>query len=123
MKERDLSKLPRWAQEEIQVLRHNNAALRQELANVCGEEPTTAYWETYGMTDPTGRKMYLPAGRVVFDLGKDKFGVQHTMRLDVSRTLDGVVGVWVNASGGHLRVVPQSSNVLSFTSLHPNGTS
>lgn len=99
MKQHDRTKLPIWAQKELERLERDVDRYKAKLSE--GPEDSRAFLNPYSAA-PT------PLGsdpRVQFKLGKDRFGHD----FEVNLTIDGNL-LYVYGSGGRLAFLPNASN-------------
>jgi hypothetical protein len=111
IEERDLTKLPKWAQMEIERLQRNLESAQEQLRE--GDEDSNTFTNYY--FDETRR----PLGKdeqVTFELDEDQWGRHDYFQVRLQRNSKGAqeLEVHMSASSASLSVVPQASNVVKL---------
>lgn len=102
--ERDITKLPKWAQSELRRLERDLASARETLA--AGPEDSNTFADPYSTRRPLGADP-----TILFVLGE-----RDEIRVRVDRDSHGRAYLDVNASSGRLMVHPRSSNGIELYS-------
>lgn len=114
-----IKKLPRWAQDHIELLSRRVDEARGELRRYfdpLDEDDQTPYWSSYSNSNRGLPKEFaLPGGRARFNLGRDQYGRAHQITVSLAMSQVGTPCVEVRASHSGLRIIPQVSNCVSIT--------
>lgn len=102
MRERDITKLPQWAQRKIETLEVDIKYVENQMQGLHGREETNVYFEI-GHTTLEPKRVFLPNGGTISF--HDYHG--HTIDVRVSRRGGVKVSTW-----GNLRVCPEAANVV-----------
>lgn len=103
----DMKKLPKWAQNRIEVLEMNLASAKKEVEQVYSDNPTDTFIpsEAYAGGHP---RMNLPNKARVEFKPKDGEAIQVHLMYDDHK------GIYVTTNRGTLRVTPWAANVVKI---------
>jgi hypothetical protein len=102
----DIAKLPKWAQEEIQLLKSNLATAKIRAASAFGETETRVEIDRYRRPAIGGEPRCFLPDRTSICFAVDGGKIDVTMH-------DGRLRIWGTNFSGHFNVRSDSSNVLT----------